>query len=800
MPTNALQERGTLTFTRFIAQKTVSRSVWMGASLLALIACTDGSKTAPEAQSQTKAPTATVISDMATATPRPVNPVYLKKDVGPGQLTPARLHADPSLDGTSLRRAAISPDGSKVTVLRGRSEDANQQDLWAYDLETGESSLLVSSTDLLGAPEDLSDEEKNRRERAREYGKGIVSYSWANENLLLFPLGGDVYTYDTSAQKATQVTATKGFETDAKVSPTGQFASYVRNNELYVKDLKTGLERQLTEDATDTIRNATASFVVQEELDRDTGYWWSPKEDRLAYTQIDESPVEIENRIEFGADKIDTVSQRYPFAGTKNATIKLGIVSRRGGRTQWVKLGDEKDIYLTRVLWSENGQTLFAGVLSRDQKSHKVLRINPRLGTSEVLFEETSPTWLNIGTAFKALSTGELLWTTEETGIRGLVKVSEDGGFTKVTPEGVLVQQINCIDEMANTVYFTGWRDTALERHIFSVSLGGENLTQLSQGEGLHSASFSDNCARYIGSFSNPSTPQQSRAFDNTGKPLIWLNENAVDDNHPYAPYAANRIQPEYGQLTAIDGQTLDYVLYKPKDMKPGEKRPVINYVYGGPNVQTIHKGWDRKFFPQMLAQHGFVVFQMDNRGAENRGKAFEDPIYRAMATVEVQDQAMAMEWLKTQPFVDPDKFGVYGWSYGGYMSLHLLAQTDHFKAGVSGAPVTDWALYDTAYTERFLGSPVVGDPNFTKGAYETASVFSHLDGLTEPTLVIHGMADDNVVFRHTVKLMDAVQKRGQHNIRFMTYPGEKHGFRNTVNKVHRDEEILQFFTEQLGP
>ncbi len=732
-------------------------------------------------------------------------PSFLTANPGPGKLTPEILHSDPSLNGPVLRSPAISPDGSMVTVLQGRETDANQQDLWAYDLETGEGRLLVSSTDLLGAPETLSEEERNRRERAREYGTGIVSYAWAGPQRLLFPLGGDIYIYDLGTQTSQQVTATKGFETDAKVTSSGQYAAYVRSNNLFVKDLSTGLERQLTDGATETIRNATASFVVQEELARSTGYWWSPDETRLAYTQIDESPVVIENRLEFGADGVKNISQRYPFAGTPNATIKLGIVSRAGGETLWADIGSDPDVYLTRAAWSSDSTKLYAGILARDHKSHKILSIDAATGASTLLFEETSPTWINIRSNFSALSSGGFLFSSEQSDLRQIFKLGDDGVLSAVTPDTMRVDRIACIndapeDGSAGQVYFSGWKDNPLETHIFRVDLSGENLAQLTSGEGRHSASFAGNCSRFIGTFSNPDTPPQTRAFDNTGQPLAWLNENTLGSDHPYAPYLDAHITPEYGQIPAEDGTPLDYVLYKPVDMKPGEKRPSITIVYGGPGVQRVDKGWSRKHFSRMLAHHGFVVFQLDNRGATNRGKAFEDHLYRAMGKAEVVDQIVGAQWLAAQDFIDPAQMGVYGWSYGGYMSLHMLAQTDLYKAGVSGAPVTDWALYDTAYTERYLGDPNPGTPNYTQGAYENGAVFAHIDGLTEPFLLIHGMADDNVVFRHSIKLMDAMQKRGAQNMHVMTYPGEKHGFRQTPNRIHRDRQILEFFLDELKP
>ncbi len=725
--------------------------------------------------------------------------------VKPGDLTPAIIHSDPALSGPTLKKPSISPDGTMVTVLQGRADDVGQQDLWAYDLATGanqgQGKILVSSTDLLGAPEILSSEEKNRRERMRETAKGIIAYSWDSKGKqILFPLGGDVYVYNLEAGKATQVTNTQGFETDARISGSGEFVSYVRDNDLYVTDLASGQERRLSFGANDLVRNATASFVVQEELARNTGYWLSPDERLVAYSQIDESPIAVEHRIEFGADGIENIAQRYPFAGTDNAKVRLGIVSTTGGETIWVDIGDNPDIYLARVYWSHDGGRLYAGILSRDHKTLKMLDIDPETGASRLMFEETSKTWINVRGDFKALADGGFLWSSERSGFWHIYRYGQNGKPpVQITKGDWPVSKVDCVDEAGQKIYFTGWQTSPLEQHIYSIGFDGENLTQLSTGAGVHTANFAKNCSSYIGTFSNKSTPPQTRAYKNDGTPLIWLNENPLDASHAYAPYLASHVTPEFGQLPARDGTMMDYMLYKPADIKPGEKRPAITIVYGGPGVQRVSKAWNNKIWlAQLLVDNGFVVFQMDNRGASNRGKAFEDHLYRSMGITETIDQSVGAEFLKSLPFVDADNMGVYGWSYGGYMTLHMLAQTDHYKAGVSGAPVTDWALYDTAYTERYLGDPRTDNVNYTKGAYENASVFAHLDGLTEPFLLIHGMADDNVVFRHSIKLMNQMQKRGQHNMRVMTYPGEKHGFRSKENKIHRDQEILNFFVKHL--
>ncbi len=766
-------------------------------SALLLVGCDNAGTPAPTLQEAAEQSQQAVEAEQ-----RPVN--YIRKTPIIGGLTPERINSSPSLGGASLSGVRIAPNGEFVTVLQGREDDAAQQDLWAYDLETGAGRLLVSSTDLLAGPEVLSEEEKNRRERSREYGKGIISYSWVGDNLLLFPLGGDIYLYDLTTQESRQVTATKGFETDPKVSRDGSKVAYVRANELYIKDLETGLERQLTDGSTDTIRNATASFVVQEELDRSTGYWMSGDAKMIAYTQIDESAIAIENRIDFGADGVSNIAQRYPFAGTDNATVKLGFVSARGGKTRWVKLDDDADlgddIYLTRVSWAPDNRTAFVGVLARDHKLHRIYKIDSRTGKKTAFYDDSSPTWLNIGPSMRPTSDDGMIWSAERGDKRQIFKVDAEGGIKALTPDNLNARSLLC--RTNDALFVSGWTDTPTSNHIFKVTQNetGQDVTQITSKPGSHGASFNSDCTRYLGRHTDDAAPSSLRAYEADGTPLAWLNENKLDENHPYTPYLSAHINPEYGQLEAADGTPLDYMLFKPSDIKPGEERPAITIVYNGPGVQRVRRGFGRKQLANMLAHHGFVVFFIDGRGASNHGKAFEDHVYRAMGTVEVEDQAVGARWLAAQPFVDEDNMGIYGWSYGGYMTLHMLAQTDLYKSGVSGAPVTDWSLYDTAYTERYLGDPTPGAENYTAGSYENGSVFKYLDGLTEPVLLIHGMADDNVVFRHSIKLMDAMQKANKHNMRIQTYPGEKHGFRKTENRIHRDRQILEFFSETLAP
>ncbi|MGF1457371.1 MAG: S9 family peptidase [Alphaproteobacteria bacterium] len=726
-------------------------------------------------------------------------PIHAHADghAGP-HLTVERIHADPALTGPRLRAPKISPDGSRVTILRGREDDARQLDLWSYDLATGKSAVLVSSTDLLGEPVDLSEEEKNRRERQRIYESGIVAYNWDKAGkALLFPLGGDVFLYDLKAKTARRLTTSDGFETDPKVSPQGGFVSYVRDNELFVYELASGWETQLTTDANGTVRNAVAEFVAQEELDRDTGYWWSPDDRLVAFTQIDESPVAIAERLDFGAAGAKTIRQRYPFAGTDNVTIRLGVVPSAGGEPRWIDLGEDADIYLANVHWAADGKSLYIARLSRDQKRLDLLKADPETGESRIILTQTSKTWINLNDSFRALKDGTFLVGSERNGFQHLYRYGPDGA-----PLGALTQgkwpilEVDCVDEANGLVYFTGWQTSALDTHLFKVPLAGGPVEQITTRPGRHGATFAEDCSAYIGTYTNPNQPLQAAAYTPAGERVIWLNENRLGKDHPYGPYLKSHVTPRFGTLPAADGTPLDYRLLTPADLKPGERRPAIVLVYGGPHAQRVSRSWGGAF-EQLLVDEGYVVFKLDNRGAGNRGKAFEDPLYRAMGQPEVEDQAIGARWLAGQPFVDPDRIGVYGWSYGGYMTLMMLSQTpDLFAAGISGAPVTEWRLYDTAYTERYMGDP---DPERDGSAYDASSVFAYLDGLKGEgeLLLIHGMADDNVVFLNSIRLMDALQKAGK-RFELMTYPGEKHGFRARENRLHRDRLILDFFARKL--
>lgn len=717
------------------------------------------------------------------------------------ELTIERINSAPNLDGQAPRALAIAPDGSRVTYLQGKATDANQYDLWEYHLKDHKNRLLVDSKALV-PHESLSDEEKARRERARLFAQGISEYFWAKDShKLLFPLNGDLYLYDLSARgkSATrQLTHGEGFITDPKFSPQSRYVSFVRDQNLYVLDLKDGKARALTHDGKGTIKNGMAEFVAQEEMKRMTGYWWSGDEKHIAFARVDESPVDIVERYEIDADGFKTFRQRYPAAGRPNVTVKLGVVEVETGAIRWLDLGDDPDIYLARVNWLPDNRTVAVQRESRDQRRLDLLFADIDTGSTRTVLSETAKTWLNLNDDLYFLkSRPAFIWGSERSGYKHLYLVDYQGKVLQQLTHGDwTVGELRGVDEHAGQIYFDGFADTPLELQFYRVGLNGGAMEKLSQREGWHEIVMSDAANVYVDKFSSPSVPPQVSLHDKDGKRLTWLEENRLDKDHPYYPYAASHVLPEYGTLNAEDGQTLYYRLYKPENLEPGKRYPVLVDVYGGPGAQRVQKKWGSRggYWHQYLAQHGYVVFSLDNRGSENRGKAFEDPIFRHMATVEVADQKRGVEFLKTLPFVDPARIAVQGHSYGGYMTLMLLMkEPDLFAAGVSGAPVTDWRLYDTHYTERYMGTPE-NNPD----GYRDSSVFPYVTNLKKPLLLIHGMADDNVLFTNSTKLMKALQDAGK-PFDLMTYPGSKHSLWGESVQNHELNTIIRFLNRELN-
>jgi len=736
-------------------------------------------------------------------------------------LTLERIFDSPALSGPSLRQAELSPAGDRVTFLRGREADQNMLDLWEYDLESGQTRVLVSADALSDGPIELSDEEKARRERARMAGLyGIVEYRWSDDGrFLLFPLDGDVLLAelpattddedpeaDSGAVRVRRLTDAEAFDLDPKIAPDGRHVAFVRGRDLWL--VATDGKRQaraLTDSGSETLSNGMAEFIAQEEMGRATGYWWSPDSRRIAFLQVDSSTIEPSLRYEVRGDAIDIIEQRYPYAGTPNVRYRLGVVEIDSGGIEWIDLGDDTDVYIPRVSWLPDSSAVVFQRQARDQKQLELIAHELENSTQRTLVEETSETWINLHDDLRFLdNTPAVIWSSERSGFRHLYLIGLDGEpIRPLTAGDWPVTALAGVDEDLGLVYFTAGIESPAEQHLYRQSLMTETpeaVHPVSRRDGWHQISFDARARRYLDLFSSVDQPPQLSLHSADGDRRAWLIENRIEDGHPYAPYIENHRPTEFGTLSAEDGQTLHWRMIRPVDFEPGQRYPVFVHVYGGPTSRMVQNRWGRRhLIDQYMARSGYVVFSLDNRGIAGQGVAFQAPAYRNLGQVEVVDQIAGVNYLKSLEFIDPERIGVFGWSYGGYMTLMLLMQhPSTFAAGVAVAPVTDWALYDTHYTERYLGMPRDEDGEPTP-AYRAANVLTYAERLADPLLLVHGMADDNVLFTHSTLLMQALQEQAI-DFELMTYPGEKHAIAGEGQRLHVYRQIDRFLRRQLKP
>lgn len=705
-----------------------------------------------------------------------------------GDLTFARVYGSPSLNGPVPREVKLSPDGRYLTLLRGRADDREQYDLWGYDRTTGQWAMLVDSRKL-GSGKDLSEAEKMQRERLRIGDlKGIVSYTWsADSQSILVPLDGDLFLAKLDGT-ATRLTDTSEGELNPALSPKGGYVSFVRDRRLWTGKVGAEAAPVTPEEAAEAVHWGEAEFVAQEEMDRHTGYWWSPDDSRIAVQRFDESGVAVITRAAIGAEGTKTYDQRYPLAGTANAVVSLHVMQPDGSGRVEVDLGPDKDIYLARVNWASDGKTLYVQRQNRDQTRLDMLAVDPATGKAHVLFTETAAerSWISLSNDYRFLKDGSLIWWSERDGFGHLYHF-KGGKWRQLTKGSWVVTALVGVDEAKGKVYFTGTKDDVLAQQVYALDLvAPAKVKALGEPGYVHSATMDKGGQSLLITRQSPSQPPQVYLADTSGKRIAWVEENRLDAAHPYGPHLASHKLPEFGTITAADGTPLHWRMLKP-DMVPGKQYPVFFDHYGGPSNQQVTRGWISPL-AQAIVDQGYIWFQIDNRGSDNRGVAFSKPIWRAMGSVEVADQLAGAQFLKTLPFVDPAKIATYGWSYGGYMTLKMLqANPGVYAAGISGAPVTKWELYDTHYTERYMG-----DPRKVPDAYTAANAMADSAKIRDPLLLIHGMADDNVVFEHSSALIAKLQGEAV-PFEMMLYPGYTHRVGGPKVGTHLWESIFAF-------
>jgi dipeptidyl-peptidase-4 len=686
------------------------------------------------------------------------------------------------------RAVKVAPDGDSVTYLA--SENASEtMALFAYQRSTGATSVLLRSSDLPHAAQPMSREEELRRERQRQRGEGITSYQWAKRApVMLVPHGGDLFLRG-EAGAVTRLTQTEEPEIDAKLCDDGTRVAYVRRGELYVLELKTRRETQLTRGAVDGVTHGLSDFNGQEEFGEPSGFFWSPSCTQIAYLEVDERNVGTVPVVGYRDGREETMSQRYPLAGARNPRVTLRLVDVRTKTSRLVRFKTDEERYLGRFAWSENGAHLFLEALSRDQKRLSYVRVDARTADATELWNESQPTWVELSLMRHLPSREELLVTTNMGGHLHLeARSARTGAPLRALTGGPWdVTSIVAVDTARGSVLFTATAQGPRERHLYSVPLEGGPVTRLTKERGVHAITSDEKGAVWIDLHS---------ATDRLPRAEIVVEGRSIGElpvpREPYLETLALR-PTEAVHIKSPGGVLLEGALLRPRHVVPGAKHPAIVMVYGGPGAQTVFDSWSPRLLWQHLADRGFFVLQVDNRGSGGRGPAFETEVHKRLGELELADQLAGADYLASLPEVDPSRLGIYGHSYGGFMAaLAMLKAPGRFAVGIAGSPVTDWRLYDASYTERFMETP----ENNPEG-YAASTLASFAKELQGRLFLIHALMDENVHFAHTARLIDALVAAKKPFDMFV-FPGERHGYRRPEARAYAYSHIARYFADYL--
>jgi dipeptidyl-peptidase-4 len=723
---------------------------------------------------------------------------------GLGKLTVERINSEPALGGVLPTDIAWMPDGRRVTWLKPGPAAGVPADLWSLEASTGKETLLLEGSRLL-APAAGGDAKP----------LPLRGYSWApSADALLVGHGGDVFLVDVRQQTVRPLVRTPEEEEFPTLSPDGRRVAFVRKNDLYVVDVASGRETRLTSSGSETVLNGRLDWVYEEELAGRSGraFVWAPDSKKIAYLQLDQARVPTFPIVDFLPVGNTLFTQRYPKPGDANSVVRLGVVAvvatDPGAGPERLVSFTPDDLYIVPDLaWSQDSGTLAFQEMNREQNELqlRVLAVpeSPTglLGGPRTVLTERSPTWVNPSPAPRFLKDNRrFVWVSERDGFAHVYLCELAGSCRAVTQGPWTVDASSTfastggpllVEERTGFVYFTATEKDVRERHLYRARLDGTGRARLTREDGNHRVALSPDAKYYVDTFSDVATPPRVTLSSADG-----LHRTKVEENRSPEILRYERGQIEWVDLLAKDGTVLHASLLKPADFDPARRYPVIVSVYGGPQAQTVQNAWSHVSpFEHLLASHGFLVFSLDNRGSAYRGHAFESAIFHDMGRVELEDQLVGVEYLKALPFVDSGHLGILGWSYGGYMTLYALTHAPGvFRAGVAGAPVTDWKLYDSIYTERYMGTP----KSNPKG-YETSSPLAAAAALQGDLLIIHGTADDNVHLANTLAFADALIRGGRPHV-LNLQPGQLHGLSDVANRVARDQAVLRHFETYLKP
>ena len=736
------------------------------------------------------------------------------QSAAPKQLTIEQIFAEGGITGRAPETIQWSPDGSKVSFVQ-RDDAGEHGELWYVDAATGERKVLASEAKLsqLAPP---ADKIKDEREKERVTRYNVAAYMWSPDSKhLLFDSQGQLWYYSLDTGTAVQLTSSPEPSEDPKFSLDGKRLAYVRKHNLYVHPVsgEEG-EHPLTrdekdkerdkngdKDKEDNVLNGEVDWVYAEELDVRSNYFWSPEGHEIIFLQMDETRVPSYPITDWMPTHARVEEQKYPLAGDPNPTVRLGVVGGNGGKVRWIKLTDNDDTYVPRFGWIREGWA-WAEVLNRKQDVLDLYFIDAKSGKSRKVLTESAPdAWVNVNDDFRILKSGDrFLWTSWRDGHTHIYLYSFNGP-DPLAANAKLERQLESgdyeviaiggMDEASGTVFFTANKGDPRQEKIFSVKLDGSGMQGLSSENGSYAARFADDGKHFVETHSATLMPPRISVCAPAGPcQKIWEGSSVAD----YDPIA-----PKTMEFKAEDGTVMYGDLILPRhsgaeQADASQKIPLIVYIYGGPWGQTVQDAWGgtHALFHQILANEGFAIFSVDNRGTPNRGRKFLAATRLQSFGIELKDQLTALDQLYAQfPQLDRARTAIWGWSNGGSMTLYALTHSDRFKAGISVAPVTSWRDYDSIYNERYMGLPKDNPSGYDD------SIVSAAGNLRGSLLLVHGTSDDNVHLQNTIQMTDALI-RAQKQFRLMVYPNKTHGISGTGTRLQLFHMMEDFWNKEL--
>jgi dipeptidyl-peptidase 4 len=682
----------------------------------------------------------------------------------------------------------VTPSISHIMWRPGHEQfsyvrDINTGDgLWLYDVASGKARRL-------DVPGSVNPE----------------TYQWSPDgDEILFQGADDLWVFNPESGETKRLTNDSVKEEEPTFSPAGARVAFVKRNNIYAIFLKTGKTTQLTRDGSEWVYNGMLDWVYKEELaDRATGrsYEWSPDGKEIAYLKLDDLHVPRYPLVNFLSGHVELNIQRFPQSGDPNPKASFHVVPAEGGLVRtWVSRTSSSpfEYFAPRFNWTPDSKSVCFLTLNRDQTEEVVHLWNVESGTDRTLLEEHDEYWINSLNPPHFLSGGRFLWLSERDNWMHLYLYNMDGKLQKKLTSGDWMIDRELFSNLpmfqlagdSGWVYFLSTEPDPRQRQIYRVHLDGTGLERISKLSGTHVFHLSPDGRYYVDKFSDFKSPPMTRLYKSDGEEVAMLDNpvNRLDD------YKLGGT--EFVTLEAADRTKLYARLVKPPDFDPHKKYPVIVKVYGGPEVQMVRNEWGvTSLEDQLFAEHGYVLWILDNRGSWGRGHAWESTIFEHMGRQELRDQLAGVDYLKSLPYVDASRMGIWGWSYGGYMTLYTLTHApDVFKCGAAGGPVTDWKFYDTIYTERYMRTADVNPQG-----YEESSPLEAAGNLTANLLLMHGVDDDNVHLQNTINFIEALVRDGK-PYQLYLQPGEKHGFSAYSARLYLLKRLLRFFDENLHP